>query len=58
MLDYEILYYKVEYQEKGAVCWFDHLADTEESAINFIKANRNGWNGYRLLKAQAAVIDF
>lgn len=60
MLDYEILVYKVEYHEIGAVsgCWFNCEFNTEENAINFIKENRIEWSGYRLIKMQTAIIDF
>ena len=40
MLDYEILNYKVQFIPKDDDISFEHLTDTKESAISFIKENR------------------
>jgi len=58
MLDYEILNYKIQYIPKDDIVSYDHITDTEESAISFIKENRHKWKHYRLLKCQMAIIDF
>lgn len=58
MLDYEIRCFKVQYTPKGAVCRFEHITDTEESAVEFIKSNRADWVEYRMVKLQVAIIDF
>ncbi len=58
MLDYEILNYKIQFIPKDENMSFEHMTDTEESAIAFIKENRHNWKHYRLLKCQMAIIDF
>ena len=58
MLDYEIRCFRVRYTPKGAVCSLEHITDTEESAIEFIRNNRAGWEEYQLVKVQLAIIDF
>lgn len=56
MLDYEVYYYNVQWWEDDAFAEL-HF-DTEENAVEFIKANRNKWSDYRLLRIQTAIIDF
>lgn len=58
MLDYEILAYKIQYSEKETNFWKDHITDTEESAINYIKENYKEWTNYRLIKLSTAIINF
>ena len=58
MLDYEIRCFKVRYTLKGAVCSLEHITDTEESAVEFIKSNRADWEEYQMVKVQLAIIDF
>ena len=58
MLDYEIIRYEVEYHRIGSCSTSSAYWDTEEAAIDFIKDCRHKWDRYKLIKIQAAVIDF
>lgn len=58
MLDYEGIYYTVDYWEEACVLYKTRQFDTEEDCIEFIKNNRNKWKEYRLIKHTYAVIDF
>lgn len=58
MLDYEGIYYTVDYLENGCVLQKTEKFDTEEECIIFIKNNRNKWKEYRLIKHTYAIIDF
>jgi hypothetical protein len=56
MLDYEVYYYEVQWYEDDS---FSNLHfETEESAVDFIKKNRDEWTEYKLLRIQTAIIDF
>ena len=58
MLDYEILGYYVYYVEKGSCYESTRNFGTEEEAVAFIKKFRHKWDEYRIIKRQAAIIDF
>lgn len=58
MLDYEGIYYTIDYWENGCVLYKTEKFDTEEECITFIKKNRNKWKDYRLIKHTYAIIDF
>ena len=58
MLDDEILSYKVTCTLKDSGCVLEYGFSTEESAKDFIIANRVNWGGYRLIKLSVAIIDF
>lgn len=58
MLDYEGIYYTVDYREDGCVLYKTEKFNTEEECIAFIKNNRNKWKEYRLVKHTYAIIDF
>lgn len=58
MLDYEIMGYTVEFYRKGGCSFVSASFGTEKEAIDFIKECRNKWKEYRLIKIQAAIIDF
>lgn len=57
MFDYEIMCYKIEYKEKGAICWFQTQKATDEEAYEFVKANIKDWENYRILQIRAARTD-
>lgn len=57
MFDYEIIGYKVEWNEGGSVV-FDRMFDTEEEAVAFIKDRYTiRWRDWRILKIMAAIGD-
>ena len=58
MLDYEGIKYLVKYKPNGGRWNVRKLFDTEEEAIEFIKANRDGWEVYKMIKQIYAIIDF
>lgn len=58
MLDYEIIDYKVEYRRKGAISSAVQSFKTEEDAVEFLKSEYGKFEEYRLLKIQAAVLNF
>ena len=58
MLDYEGIFYTVDYWELGCDLYKTIEFYAEENCIEFIKSNRNKWENYRLIKHTYAVIDF
>ena len=58
MLDYEIIGYEVFYLRNNGCSETSARFGTEDEAIDFIKEYRNKWRKYRLVKTQAAIIDF
>lgn len=58
MLDYEIINYEVFFWRNNACSESSVRFGTEEEAIDYIKECRSKWRKYRLVKTQAAIIDF
>ena len=58
MLDYEGIKYQVKYKPNGGKWHIHKPFDTEEQAIEFIKANRDNWISYKMIKQIYAIIDF
>lgn len=58
MLDYEGIKYQVKYKPNNCKWHIPKTFDTEEEAIEFIKANRDNWISYKMIKQIYAIIDF
>lgn len=55
MLDYEVKAYTVYYELDGAVVSFSRCFYTEETAVAFIRENKDNWTDYRLEQTRVAV---
>ena len=58
MLDYEGIKYQVIYKPNNGKWNIHRKFDTEEDAIEFIKANRENWQSYKMIQQIYAIIDF
>jgi len=58
MLKYETDRYVVDYLPQNKTQSVTKEFNAEDSAVNYIKANRDKWAIYRLQKIQKAIIDF
>ena len=58
MLEYEDIYYKVEFWRNGELSQLVAKYATEEEAIEYIKKYRHRWEKYSLIRVQLAHTDF
>lgn len=54
MVDYEIDGYEVEFHRTGSVCDSSAGFDTEEDAVEFIRACHHKWDWFKLIQTRVA----